>query len=303
MADNKQHHAIYYEELDNRRVRCHLCPHHCNIPSGHTGICGVRHNHDGVLVAESYGQITALALDPIEKKPLARFHPGSLILSAGSYGCNLKCSFCQNHTISMSRKQAAKQDPFRIGRSRSVYISPEDLVEKAIDLVPEGNVGIAYTYNEPLISYEYVYDCSRLARKNGLKNVLVSNGYVSQEPLRRLLPFIDAMNIDLKSFGDEFYREICGGVSQHVKNTIEMAAKSCHVEVTTLIIPGLNGSEEEMEDLVSWLSSLSPDIPLHLSRFFPNYKMLDRPPTPPEKIYSLVDIAREYLRYVYTGNL
>lgn len=254
-------------------------------------------------MAESYGQITSLALDPIEKKPLARFHPGSFILSAGSYGCNFRCRFCQNHTISMNRMQNDSQDPCRAGWPGSVYISPENLVEKALELVPEGNIGIAYTYNEPLIAYEYVYDCSRLAHEKGLKNVVVSNGYISMEPLQEILPFIDAFNIDLKSFKDEFYTKICAGMPEPVKNTIKLAAASCHVEVTTLIIPGLNDSEAEMEELSAWLSSISPDIPLHLTRFFPNYKMQDRPPTPPDTIYSLVRIAREHLKYVYTGNL
>jgi pyruvate formate lyase activating enzyme len=303
MVEAKQHPAMYYERLDRQRVGCFLCPHNCNIPSGHTGICGVRYNHDGTLIAESYGRITALALDPIEKKPLSRFHPGSYIHSAGSYGCNLKCSFCQNHSISMERTREDRKDPFLTGRRRWVYIPPENLVEKALDLVSEGNIGIAYTYNEPLISYEYVYDCSRLAHEKGLKNALVTNGYISREPFLELLPYIDAINIDLKSFRDEFYTKICGGSPQYVKNTIEAAAESCHVEVTTLIIPGLNNSPDEMKELAAWLASINPEIPLHLSRFFPNYRMLDRPPTPPQTIYSLVSVAREYLKYVYTGNL
>lgn len=303
MSDRTAHPARYYEKLDDNRIRCLLCPHQCDIRPGHTGICGVRRNPGGTLMAESYGQITSLALDPIEKKPLARFHPGSFILSAGSYGCNFRCPFCQNHTISMNRMQNDRQDTCRAGWPRSVYISPEDLVEKALELVPEGNIGIAYTYNEPLIAYEYVYDCSRLAHEKGLKNVVVSNGYISMEPLQEILPFIDAFNIDLKSFKDEFYTKICAGMPEPVKNTIKLAAASCHVEVTTLIIPGLNDSEAEMEELSAWLSSISPDIPLHLTRFFPNYKMQDRPPTPPDTIYSLVRIAREHLKYVYTGNL
>jgi len=303
MEKEKHYPAMYYEKLDGQRVRCFLCPHNCNIPSGHTGICGVRYNDGGTLIAESYGRITALALDPIEKKPLSRFHPGSFILSAGSYGCNLICSFCQNHSISMERVREDRKEPSLSGRRRWVFVPPEDLVEKALDLVDEDNIGIAYTYNEPLISYEYVYECSRLAHEKGMKNVLVTNGYISPEPLREILPYIDAMNIDLKSFRDEFYTKICGGFSEHVKNTIRMAAGSCHVEVTTLIIPGLNDSADEMHELASWLASISPEIPLHLSRFFPNYRMLDRPPTPPQTIYSLVSVAREYLKYVYTGNL
>lgn len=303
MASMSNHPAMYYEKLDNAMVRCRLCPHRCVLRPGHAGICGVRRNDSGALIAESYGQITALALDPIEKKPLARFHPGSFILSAGSYSCNFRCRFCQNHTISLSSVMDNDQASFHGRRPDSVYVSPDILVDKALELVPEGNIGIAYTYNEPLIGYEYVYDCSRLAHEKGLKNVVVTNGYISREPLQELLPFIDAFNIDLKSFRDAFYRKVCGGLSEPVKETIAAAAASCHVEVTTLIIPGLNDSDEEMEALAAWLASVSPDIPLHLSRFFPRYKMLDRPPTPPEKIYSLVDIAREHLKYVYTGNL
>lgn len=288
--DSNNHEAGYYEKLDGNRVLCRLCPHHCNIRPDHTGICGVRHNREGTLYAMSYGGITSVALDPIEKKPLARFNPGSMILSVGSYGCNFKCTFCQNHSISMCKPE-------------TIYISPEDLVQKALKLKPNGNIGIAYTYNEPLISYEYVYDCCVPARENGLKNVIVSNGYIEQEPLKELLPFVDAMNIDLKSFGDDFYSKICGGVPEHVRNTIETSSKSCHVEVTTLIIPGLNDSENEMDSLVSWLASVNPEIPLHLSRFFPTYKMQDRPPTPVETIRSLVRIAKQRLKYVYTGNI
>lgn len=294
--------AMYYDKLEEGKVRCLLCPHGCIIRPGHTGICGVRYNREGTLVAESYGQIMALALDPIEKKPLARFYPGSFILSCGSYGCNFRCSFCQNHAISMYRIRDAYSGSDVTGR-RPVHIPPENLAEKALELAADSNIGVAYTYNEPFISYEYVYDCSRLVHENGLKNVLVTNGYVSPKPLKELLPYIDAMNIDLKSFRDDFYRKICGGCLEPVKSTIETAAGLCHVEITTLIIPGLNDSAEEMEELSSWLSSVSPEIPLHITRFFPNYKMQDRPPTPPETIYSLVRIARKHLKYVYTGNI
>lgn len=290
MTESIAHTAMFFEKLKDDRVLCRLCPHNCNIPSGRTGICGVRHNHDGVLMAESYGQITSVSLDPIEKKPLARFHPGSSILSAGSYGCNFKCTFCQNHTISMCKPE-------------TVHIPPDLLVQKAVELKPQRNIGIAYTYNEPLISYEYVYDCSRLAKEYDLKNVVVTNGYIEQAPLKGLLPFIDAMNIDLKSFGDDFYSKICGGLPEHVMSTIETASKACHVEVTTLIIPDLNDSEDEMESLASWLASINPEIPLHLSRFFPKYKMQDRPPTSTGTIKALERIAGRHLKYVYTGNM
>lgn len=282
--------ALYFEPLEESKVRCVLCPHHCLIASGKSGICGVRENRSGQLYGTSYGEITSISLDPIEKKPLARFHPGSSILSVGSFGCNLKCSFCQNHGISMEKPD-------------SLYLSPRELVDKALALVPRGNIGIAYTYNEPLISYEYVLDCSRLARREGLKNVLVTNGYISQDPLAELLAFIDAMNIDLKSFQDDFYLNICGGLTSPVKQTITMSSETCHVEITTLIIPGANDSEREMEDLAKWLASVDPAIPLHINRFFPRYKMQDRPPTPVQTIHTLAGIARKHLAYVYTGNL
>jgi pyruvate formate lyase activating enzyme len=235
--------------------------------------------------------ITSLALDPIEKKPLKRFHPGSLILSAGSYGCNMRCSFCQNCDISMADAE----------RAGVVKVTPEELVEKALELVPRGNIGIAYTYNEPLIGYEFVFDCAELAKSRGLKNVLVTNGCICHDPLVRLLPYIDAMNIDLKAFTEEFYKKM-GGDLETVKHTIETASRSCHVEVTTLVIPGENDSEEEMSSLAGWLASVNRDIPLHVTRFFPAWHMTDRGPTPVEKVRRLAEVAREKLSYVYVGN-
>lgn len=282
--------AQYFIPLGKERVHCVLCPHDCHIQEGHRGLCGVRINHHGELFAESYGQVSSLALDPIEKKPLYHFHPGSRILSLGSFGCNFSCSFCQNHSLSMEKPD-------------TVYIAPELLVQKALELKKEGNIGLAYTYNEPLISFEFVLDCCKLAREKGLLNVLVTNGYIQQEPLSEILPVIDAMNIDLKSFHQEFYGKICNGKVEFVKKTIERAVQKCHVEVTTLIIPGLNDTEEEMEDLSSWLSSLSPEIPLHLTRFFPRYKLSDRGPTPHETLERLALIAKTRLKYVYLGNV
>ncbi|NMA66328.1 MAG: AmmeMemoRadiSam system radical SAM enzyme [Clostridiaceae bacterium] len=283
--------AQYFNKLENNKVHCILCPHNCHINNGERGICGVRKNIDGNLYAESYGHISSLALDPIEKKPLYHFYPGSLILSIGSYGCNLRCSFCQNYSISMNKPNTA-------------YISPENLVYKAFDLKKSNNIGLAYTYNEPFISYEYVLDCCKLAKEKNLKNILVTNGYIQQEPLLEILPYIDAMNIDLKSFYNDFYSKICGGKSEFVKNTIYTAAtKGCHVEVTTLIIPGLNDTDKEMEELSAWLSDISPDIPLHLTRFFPQYKLTDRNYTPKETLFNLEQIARKHLKYVHPGNI
>ena len=272
------------------KTECHICPHRCLLGSGQTGLCGARKNIDGKIICESYGKISAIALDPIEKKPLRRFHPGTFILSVGGYGCNLSCPFCQNHRIA---NPSEKPDVMNV--------PPEGLIERAAELKSQGNIGIAYTYNEPLIGYEYVMDCARLAHSYGLKNVLVTNGYVSEQPLIELLPFIDAMNIDLKIFKAELYKKL-GGDLETVKNTIKLAAEAVHVEVTTLIIPNENDSPDEMENLSSWLSHISNEIPLHVSRFFPCHKYSDKTPTPVETIYTLADLARKHLRYVYEGN-
>lgn len=270
---------------------CQLCPHRCRVEEGHTGLCGARANRGGKIICKNYGKITSLALDPIEKKPLRRFHPGSRILSAGSYGCNLRCPFCQNHAISMA-------DGAKV---RSAFLSPEELVQKAQELVPKGNIGLAFTYNEPLISYEYVRDCAEFCRKADLRTVAVTNGYICEEPLRRLLPLLDAVNIDLKGFTAEYYRKL-GGTLEDVKRSISICAEACHVEVTTLIVPGENDGAEEMRRLSGWLASVSPEIPLHVTRFFPYYHMAEQPPTPVETVYSLASIARNSLRYVYEGN-
>ncbi len=269
---------------------CAICPRGCALAPGQTGFCRARANADGTIVAANYGRLTSLALDPIEKKPLYHFFPGSFILSAGSYGCNLRCAFCQNSESSMAG-----------GETKTVYAAPETLVEAALRERKTGNIGIAFTYNEPLVGYEYVYDCAALAREAELKTVLVTNGTVCEEPLRKLLPHIDAMNIDLKAFSQEKY-EALGGWLDAVKTTIALSAKACHVEVTTLVVPGFNDSEEDMEAEAAWLASVDPDIPLHVSRFFPRYRMRDRAPTPVSTIHRLRDIAKEHLNYVYTGN-
>jgi len=269
---------------------CDLCPHHCNIKEGLTGRCRARSNINGVITCNNYGKLTSMALDPIEKKPLMRFYPGSMILSVGSYGCNLNCPFCQNNDISMANEFI-----------ETVYVSPKQLVMKAKELMPIGNIGIAFTYNEPLISYEYVRDCAMLAHKEGLKTVLVTNGTICTQPLKELLPYIDAMNIDLKGFTKRFY-DMVGGDLETVKRSISLADKHCHVEVTVLIIPGENDSDDEMEALSKWLKTVDYKIPLHISRFFPQYKMADKSPTPVETIYRLKDIAAKHLKYVYAGN-
>ena len=273
------------------KALCELCFHHCALDEGQTGLCRARACQDGKIVSLNYGKLTSLALDPIEKKPLRRFHPGSLILSVGSFGCNMRCPFCQNHEISMAGDSGIP----------TVEVSPEQLAAQAAELVPHGSIGVAYTYNEPLTGYEYVRDCAALVHEQGMVNVLVTNGTVEEEPWRALLPLIDAANIDLKGFTPAWYRRL-GGDLETVKRSIVLAAERCHVEVTTLLIPGENDSEEEIRELARWLASISPEIPLHLSRFFPQYQMVDRLPTPVEQVYRLSEAAQEYLSHVYTGN-
>lgn len=273
------------------RKTCPLCPHHCSLSENQTGLCRARRNIDSEIIAINYGKLTAIALDPIEKKPLNRFYPGSSILSVGSFGCNLKCPFCQNHHISMAGENDLETQ----------YVKPENLVSIAWDLRNRRNIGIAYTYNEPLVGYEYVMDCAKLAREKNLKNVLVTNGCFCRDPMKELLPLIDAVNIDLKSYTPEFYKKL-GGDLETVKKFIELAAKYCHVEITTLIIPGENDGEDEMREISGFISSVSSDIPLHVTRFFPSYKMMDKRSTEVGKVYGLADIAREKLKYVYEGN-
>lgn len=273
------------------RVVCDICPHHCGLEEGRTGLCRARTNINGRIICNNYGKLTSLALDPIEKKPLTRYFPGSMILSAGSYGCNLRCPFCQNHCISMAGEDEIETE----------YVSPEELVGKALELVPSGNIGIAYTYNEPLVGYEFVTDCARLAHENRLKNVLVTNGYICEKPMSDLLPLIDAMNIDLKGFDTEFYRHV-GGDLETVRQTIMLAAPYCHVEITFLVIPEENDSADNMRAMSEWIAMIDPGIPLHISRFFPKYKYSHKNPTPVSRIYELAEIAGRKLRYVYTGN-
>ncbi len=272
-------------------VQCDICPQGCVLEDGQTGFCRARSAKAGKVVCDNYGLVTSMALDPIEKKPLRRFHPGSMILSVGSFGCNLRCAFCQNHEISMCNRE----------QTHTVAVSPQELVDKALSLRDSGNIGIAYTYNEPLIGYEFVRDCAILARQNRLHNVLVTNGYVNEEPLRALLPYIDAMNIDLKAFTEGFYQTLHGHL-EPVKRTIAIAAEHCHVEVTTLIIPRQNDSLVDLRAMTEWLAGISPGIPLHISRFFPHFRMSDVGATPIETVYGLADIARKYLKHVFTGN-
>ena len=279
---------------------CDVCFRQCKIEEGQTGFCGARTCRGGQIVAANYGRLTSLALDPIEKKPLKMFHPGSMILSLGSYGCNLRCPFCQNSSISWSQKAFEYKD-------RAEFYEPEEVVKTALSLRPRGNIGLAFTYNEPLVGYEFVRDTARLAKEAGLENVLVTNGSATQKVLNEILPYIDAMNIDLKAFTDHFYRNFIGGDFQMVKDFITTAAGACHVELTTLIIPGENDSEEEMRELSSWVAALENQtgkkIPLHITRFFPAFKLTDRAPTPVNTILRLVEVAKKNLEFVFPGNI
>ncbi len=281
---------------------CDVCFRQCKIEEAQTGFCGARTCRDGQIVAENYGRLTSIALDPIEKKPLKMFSPGSMILSLGSYGCNLRCPFCQNSSISWSQKAFEYKD-------KAEFYEPQEIVKTALELQSRGNIGLAFTYNEPLVGSEFVRDTAKLAKEAGLKNVLVTNGTASQKVLDQILPYIDAMNIDLKAFTDDFYRNFIGGNFQMVKDfiTTATAASTCHVELTTLVIPNENDSEEEMRKLSAWVASLENQtgkkIPLHITRFFPAFRLTDRAPTPINTIMHLVEVAKENLDFVFPGNI
>lgn len=287
------HECKYYQRRYKGQVECMLCPHHCHIAEGRTGICRSRRNSGGTLISEAYAHPCALAIDPIEKKPLYHFHPGTKCLSIACTGCNFHCLNCQNHDIS----QAA---PHQVERG---YLSPERVVEICLD---QGCPGIAYTYTEPLTYIEYVSDMARLAHERGLWNILVTAGYVCEEPLRDLLPYIDAANVDLKSFSDETYQRVSGGRLSVVLDTI-LAMKDAGVwlELTNLVIPGVNDDPEMIRKMCQWLSSHGlSNAPLHFSRFFPQYRMKDIPPTPLKTLQMARRIAQEEgIEHVYLGNV
>ena len=284
-------------------TKCHVCFRHCDLKEGSLGFCGARIGLSDKTAPANYGHITSIALDPIEKKPLRRFYPGTRILSVGSYGCNLRCPFCQNNEISWggeAKEYAVSSD----------VILPEQLVVIAEKQKRNGNIGIAFTYNEPLIGYEFVRDTAKLAHSRGLKSVIVSNGTAGLPVLDEISPYIDAMNIDLKCFDAETYSKVLGGNLDMTMEFIQEAVKSAHVELTCLIVPGINDSEEMMREMTAWIASLKDkngnttghDIVLHVSRFFPCFHMTDRPATPVSTVYALAEAAREKLNYVYTGN-
>ncbi len=297
---------------------CSVCFRKCEIAEGRYGFCGARTCRGGTVVPAGYGIISGLALDPIEKKPLYRFHPGSRILSVGGYGCNLRCPFCQNSDISWSDEallhahgdSAEAHAPWRRQREELVYTSPQELCDAARYYINHGNIGIAFTYNEPLVGWEFVRDTAKLVHEAGMKNVLVTNGTARPAVLEELAPYIDAMNIDLKGFSEAYYHGTLGGDLAMVKNFISRAVQLCHVELTTLIVPGENDTEDEMRAITEWIASLTDaqgneigrTVPLHISRFFPRFHMTDRPATDVRRIYRLAEVARETLEYVYTGN-
>lgn len=273
-------------------IECDLCFHHCKLEEGQLGFCRGRQNKQGKIISINENQFSSIALDPIEKKPLLHFHPNSMILSLGSIGCNLRCPFCQNHSISMAKP----------GEVLMKALSPQDIIDLANSLRSRGNIGVAFTYNEPLINYEMVLETFKLAKQADLKTVLVTNGTLETSYFEKLLPYTDALNIDLKSFSPSFYRTLFGNLDNVLAN-IKAAAQVTHVEITTLIIPGKNDSEGDMEDEAQWLASIDENIPLHLSRFFPNYLWNDLPPTPIETLKKLKAVAERYLNTVHLGNV
>ncbi len=288
------HEAMFYEELGDGKVICQLCPHYCRIGDGRRGICGVRENREGKLYSLVYGKVVSSAMDPIEKKPLYHFYPGSDAFSLATVGCNLRCCNCQNYSIS--------QLPRERGEIEGRNYTPESIVSQA---KRSGCKSIAYTYTEPTIFFEFAYDTSRLAQKELIKNIFVTNGYMNKEVLLKISPYLDAANVDLKSFSESFYRKNCKGKLTPVLETLKLMKKmGIWLEVTTLIIPTLNDSTEELKRLAEFIVNLGPDTPWHLSRFYPTYKLNDLPFTSTETLHLARQIGLEAgLRYVYTGNV
>lgn len=277
--------ATFYEQIDNNTVKCNLCPHYCDIHINNSGLCNIRKNIDGKLYTMTYAEISSIAIDPIEKKPLYHFYPGHNILSLGSSGCNLKCPFCQNWSISN-----------QLTKNNSIDF---EYLERTIK--EQHSIGIAYTYNEPLISYELLKDCSTFMKEKGIKNIIVSNGMINTTPLNGIKKNIDAANIDIKGFTDDFYKYVCGDL-QTVKKTITtLFENGTHLELTNLIIPTKNDDKASFIDMCKWIASISKDIPLHISRYFPNYKV-NIPPTPLETLKLFYKLASQELNYVYIGN-
>ena len=285
--------AKYYSKLTDKKVKCLLCPHNCTISNNKSGICKVRSNIDGILYSDMYGCLSATHFDPIEKKPLYHFFPGSEILSLGALGCNFHCLCCQNSEISQTGKE---------GFPRLQYFSVDDIVNSAIR--NSINLGIAYTYNEPTVWYEYMFDIAKEIKKAQRKNVVVSNGYLNKKPLRALLPLIDAFNIDIKVYDAAMYKRFTGGEMASVFENLETIFKSgSHLEITMLVVPGVNDNMDQFKDMITWISdNLSSNVPLHLSRYFPHYKM-NLPPTSDQLLKDFANYAGEHLNFVYIGNM
>ena len=288
--------ATLYEKLPNKTVRCLACSNYCVIPNKNYGICGVRKNIDGKLFLLVYGKSISANIDPIEKKPLFHFLPGTGVFSIGTFGCNFSCEFCQNWDISQTPKN---------GNEKVIHNSYDLSPEQIVKIAQKNKIpSIAYTYNEPAVFFEYAYDTARLAHKKGIKNVYVTNGYESKEALEKILPFIDAMNIDLKSFNPEFYRKICGGNLKPVLDNIKNLFGKVWIELTTLIIPGHNDSDTELKKIAEFISKISKEIPWHISRFYPAYKMNNIIPTPYETLRKAYKIGKDAgLKYIYIGNI
>ncbi|HON18611.1 MAG TPA: AmmeMemoRadiSam system radical SAM enzyme [Salinivirgaceae bacterium] len=291
MSNN--HQALFYSKIDNQRVQCHLCPHQCIINEGNSGFCRVRDNINGTLYAVSYGRISGLNSDPVEKKPLFHFHPGQQILSVGGYGCNFRCPFCQNHSIS---QMAVNDFPEQIS------YSPQQIID--LYYLEKNSCGIAFTYNEPIVNFEFVYDTAQLAFEQKIPFVLVTNGFINPAPFAQLLPFVSAMNIDLKAFADDFYRKYTGGRVAPILETIKTAYQNkIHIELTLLVIPTLNDKLGEFKLMVEWISNnLGVDVPLHLTRYFPRFKLALQP-TPMETLTEMYSLAKDKLNHVYLGNV
>lgn len=279
--------AAYFEKLDGNKVRCRLCPADCLLTEGKVGICGSRFNRNGKLVTDNFGELVTACYDPIEKKPLYHFYPGSVIFSTGANGCNFSCDNCQNWEISQTKVQTQ-------------FLAPANLVELASR---NESIGVAYTYTEPLIWFEYILQAGRLIHEAGLKNVLVSNGYINPEPLEEILPLIDAANIDLKGMKPQFYKTVCKGKLEPVlKNIRRFHEAGVHLEITNLVIPGLNDTTADFEALTDFVASISPSLPLHFSAYYPTFKMKN-PPTPVSTLMLAYEIASKKLDYVYLGNV
>lgn len=288
--------ASFYEGLENQAVSCQLCPHFCQIKPDQVGICKVRKNVAGKLYSMNYGVVSAAALDPIEKKPLYDFYPGSHIFSIGSVGCNLKCVFCQNWQIATACDEAV--------RNADKNIPPEAILDAALKLVPNGNIGVAYTYNEPTVWFEYMRDIAALVKENNLKNVMVSNGFINPDPLNVLLELIDAFNIDLKGYSNDFYKRMTKSELDPVLRTLETIARNGnHLEIAYLVIPGENDDPKKFREITEWLKEhVGENATLHINRYFPNYK-LQTPPTSLESLHELADIAKSLLPRVHIGNV